>query len=111
MHSFEPSQRQVRVDLGGGNIGVAEQQLHRAQVRAVLHHVGGATVAQRCAGWLLRCWELDQQPDRLAGERHTAQGEKEARGVRNGSAGARGTDASEMRAALGEIGTQGLAGR
>src|ERR1039458_3397671 len=36
----------VGVDLRGGDVGVAEQALHTAQIGAVLHHVGGATVAQ-----------------------------------------------------------------
>src|ERR1039458_7832049 len=28
MHGLEPAQRQVRVNLGGGNVSVAQQQLH-----------------------------------------------------------------------------------
>ena len=46
MHFLEPAQSQVRVDLRGGNVGVAQQQLHAAQVSAMLHHVRGATVTK-----------------------------------------------------------------
>ena len=34
------------VDLGRGDVGVAEQLLHRAQVRAAFEQVGGEGVAQ-----------------------------------------------------------------
>ncbi len=33
--------RDVGVDLGGGDVLVAQQELHRAQVGAVLQQVGG----------------------------------------------------------------------
>ena len=46
MHCFQAAEREVGVDLRGGDVGVAEQGLHAAQVGAVLHHVRGATVAQ-----------------------------------------------------------------
>jgi hypothetical protein len=39
--------RDVRVDLRGGDVGVAEQQLHHAQVGAVVDEVRGERVAQR----------------------------------------------------------------
>jgi hypothetical protein len=38
---------EVRVDLGRGDIGVAEQFLHAAQVAGGLQHVAGETVAQQ----------------------------------------------------------------
>ena len=38
--------RDVSVDLRSGDVGVAQQPLHAAQVGPVFHHVGGATVAQ-----------------------------------------------------------------
>jgi hypothetical protein len=34
------------INLRSGNVRVTKQQLHAAQVRAVLHHVRGATVTQ-----------------------------------------------------------------
>lgn len=37
---------EVGVDLGGANIGVPEQFLHRAQIRAGFEQVGGEGVAQ-----------------------------------------------------------------
>ena len=37
----------VGVDLGGGEVGVAEHLLHRAQVGAALEQVGREAVAQR----------------------------------------------------------------
>ncbi len=46
MHGLQAAQRQMRIHLRGGNIGMTQNQLHAAQVGAVLHHVRGATVAQ-----------------------------------------------------------------
>ena len=54
VHPIQPIERQVRVNLRGRNIGVAEDGLHRAQVGAVLHHVGGATVAQHVRAGMTR---------------------------------------------------------
>jgi hypothetical protein len=36
----------VGIDLGGGDIGVAEQFLHRAQILGRLQHMAGEAVAQ-----------------------------------------------------------------
>ena len=44
---LEPLARHVGVDLRGRDVGVAEQQLHGAQVGAVVEQVGGEGVAQR----------------------------------------------------------------
>ena len=80
MHGLQPAQRQVRIDLRGGNVGVAQQQLHAAQIGAVLHHVRGATVAQPVrAGALFG--RLHQVPDPLPRQRHAAQGEKQPRRI------------------------------
>ena len=74
------AESKVGVDLGGGNVGVAKQKLHTAQIGAVLHHVRGATVPQavRAGGVIGR---LDQMPDPLARQRHSAQGKEETRGI------------------------------
>src|SRR5687768_6786913 len=42
--------RQLGVDLGGGDVGMAQQLLHFAQVGAVGQTVGGETVAQGVGG-------------------------------------------------------------
>ena len=77
MHSLEAAERQVGVDLRGGDVGVAEHHLHAAEIGAVLDHVRGATVAQavRTCGAV---GALDEAPDPLPGERHAAQREEEA---------------------------------
>ena len=76
-HGLQAAQRQVRVNLRGRNVGVAQQQLHAAQVGAVLHHVCGATVAQRVrTGLAIR--QLYQVPHPLARQRHAAQRKKHA---------------------------------
>jgi len=37
----------MRIDLGGGDVGVAQQHLHHAQVGAMIEQMGGKGVAQR----------------------------------------------------------------
>jgi len=44
---LHPFARHVGVNLGGGNVAVAEQHLHHPQIRAVVEQVGGKGVAQR----------------------------------------------------------------
>ena len=44
---LEAIARDVRIDLRGGDVGVTEQQLHHAQVGAVIDQVCGERVAQR----------------------------------------------------------------
>ena len=44
---------QVRVDLGGGDIGVAQHLLNGAQVRPILQQMGGKGVAQGMGGNVL----------------------------------------------------------
>jgi len=46
MHFLESPKRQMRINLRSGNVGMAQQYLHAAQVCAVLHHVRSATVTQ-----------------------------------------------------------------
>jgi hypothetical protein len=42
----EAAFRDMGVDLGGGDVGVAEKLLHRAQVSAAFEEVGGEGVAK-----------------------------------------------------------------
>ena len=46
IHALERRRRQVRVDLRGRDVGVAEHRLHRAQVGPALEQVAGERVAQ-----------------------------------------------------------------
>ena len=46
MQRFEAFARDMGVDRGGGNIGVAEQHLHGAQICAVVQQMGGEGMAQ-----------------------------------------------------------------
>ena len=82
--------------------------MHAAQVGAVLHHVGGAAMAQPVrTGCPVR--RFDQVPDPLAGQRHTAHGEKKpctalARSVRVPCR----ADARQVRTAFAQISLQRL---
>ena len=75
MNLFQPLSRYVRVNLRRRNIGVPEQQLHNAQIRAVIDQVRGECVSQRV--WRDRFVHarldrvaLDHVPEHLA--RHSA---------------------------------------
>lgn len=46
MQCFQSSSSNVRIDLRGGDIRMAEQHLYHAQVGAVVEQVGGEGVAQ-----------------------------------------------------------------
>src|ERR1700730_14602844 len=46
VNAFEPIEGEVRIDLRGRDIGMAQDGLNRAQVRAVLDHVSSAAMAQ-----------------------------------------------------------------
>ena len=46
MQLLEPFAVDVRVDLGGGDVLVAEEELHRAEVGASFEQVGGEGMAQ-----------------------------------------------------------------
>jgi hypothetical protein len=103
MHGLEAAEGKVRVDLGGGDVGVAEHHLHAAEIGAVLDHVRSAAVAQtvRACGVV---GSLDEAPDPLAGERHTAQRKKEARAImRCGFFLPDRADAVEVRATLAQV--------
>ncbi len=43
---FEPFPGDVGIDLGGGEVAVAEQHLHDPQVGAVIEQMGGEGVTQ-----------------------------------------------------------------
>jgi hypothetical protein len=47
MEFLEPFPGNVGVYLRGGQIAVPQQQLHHAQIRAMVHQVGGEGMAQR----------------------------------------------------------------
>src|SRR4051812_1316973 len=65
------------VDLSGGDVSVTQQGLHAAQIGSMLHHVGGATVAQFmwAGGAVLLLYQL---PDPLPGERLAPHTEKQS---------------------------------
>ena len=46
VHRAQPLTADVSVPLGGGEVGVAQQLLHRPQVGAAVEEVGGEGVAQ-----------------------------------------------------------------
>ena len=50
MQALQPLAGDVGVDGGGGDVGVAQQHLHGAQVGAVVEQVGGEGVAQGVGG-------------------------------------------------------------
>lgn len=52
MDVFEFAVGDVGVDLRGGNVGVSQQCLHRADVGAVHQKIGGELVAQLVRGYL-----------------------------------------------------------
>ena len=63
----------MRVDLRGGNVGVAEHGLDGAQVGAVLQEVGGKAVAYNMRGHFARdarfdCVVFDDSLDRARGK-------------------------------------------
>lgn len=45
MELLQSLARHMGVDLRGGNVGMAQQQLHHAQVSAVVEQVGGKSMA------------------------------------------------------------------
>src|SRR5687767_9547484 len=74
--------RDVGVDLRGGDIGVAEKELHHAQVGAVVDEVRGEGMAQHMRRKLLagdgaRAVAPDQVPERLPRHARAAAGEKQ----------------------------------
>src|SRR5678815_370026 len=46
VHTLQSIQRQMRVHLGSGNIGVAQDDLYGAQIGAIFDHVRGTTMPQ-----------------------------------------------------------------
>ena len=61
----------MRVHLGSGNVGMAENRLHGSQIGAVLDHVRRATVTQHVRAGMtsgIRRCRFDHLPDPLAGE-------------------------------------------
>src|ERR1700735_1654888 len=46
IHLLEPFLHHVRINLGGGNVGMSEHHLHRSQIRAAIQKMRGETVTQ-----------------------------------------------------------------
>jgi hypothetical protein len=82
MQLLQPLARDVGVDLRGRDVGVAEQQLHHAQVGAVVEQVRGEGVAQHVRrDALLRNADLqrvflDQVPEHLPRHGGAAHGDE-----------------------------------
>ena len=97
----------MRVDLGRGDIGMAEHLLDDTQVGAALEQVAGERVAQhvRVDGALdagAPGGITDDGPDAFAGQGAPADGEEHRDGARGGV---------ELRPDLGEVRRERLAGR
>ena len=76
MYCFQPAQRKMCVDLGGGDVSVAEESLDSPEIGSILHHVSGATVAQHVGTGARPT--LHQAPHPLPGESGAANGEEES---------------------------------
>ena len=77
MDLFEPLPGHMGVDLGGGQVAMAQQHLHHPQVRPVVEQMGGKGVTQGMGGQglanpSLQGIALDEQPEGLAGHAATA---------------------------------------
>ena len=71
MNTLQPFARHVGIDLRGGNIRMAQQQLHNAQVSAMIEQMRRKSVAQcmrrqRLGDTCLPRITLDQVPESLA---------------------------------------------
>ena len=85
MHFFQPLPGHVRVNLGGGNVGVAEQFLNHPQVGAVLEQVRGKAVPQHMRRDVANNPRGDEAfleacPQRHRGESRAARGQEHIAG-------------------------------
>ena len=74
----------MRVDLRGGDVGVAEHGLHAAQVRSALEQMGRETVPDHVRGQIVKNTRFPSQrrqqfPERLPGERPSARRDEQIR--------------------------------
>src|SRR5437588_11076465 len=81
IHVLQPVKRHMGVNLRGGNVRVAKDSLHGAQVSAVAHHVSGTTVTQHmrasvASGGRRRVYQL---PDAIPCQSATATSKKQRR--------------------------------
>ena len=79
IHVLEAVEREMRINLGSRNVGVAENSLHGAQVGAIFHHVRGAAVAQHVRAGMasdVKGSGVDHLPNALASEGARAATEK-----------------------------------
>src|SRR5208283_2215381 len=72
----------VRVDLGGGDVGVSQHGLHAAQVGAAFQQVGGKAVPDGVRRQMLKnaglaAMTAQQFPERLASHRSAAGSDEE----------------------------------
>ena len=70
MYLLQPLSCYMRINLRGRNIGMPQQQLHHAQIRAVIDEVGGKRVSQGVRrNWFVHagfdCVALDHVPEHL----------------------------------------------
>src|ERR1039458_10106489 len=68
VHALRPVERNVRINMRGRYVGVAEDGLHRAQVGPILHHMRRAGVTQHVRTGVASRGETrfaDQLPDAL----------------------------------------------
>ena len=72
---FESAEGEMRIDLRGGDVGVAEKCLHAAEVCSVFHHVRSAAMTEHVRAGVV-VGHFDQVPDPLTGKRHAAEREK-----------------------------------
>src|SRR5437660_4844958 len=83
VQSLQPLAGDVRIDGRRRDVGMSEQQLHYAKIRAVIEQVRRESMAQRVRRKLggsnarLQGIALDQLPERLPGERAAARGDED----------------------------------
>ena len=67
MHAFEPRTRDMGIKLRRRQVGMAEQQLHHPEIRAMVHKVGGEGMAK----FVWRNRRLNAGRHRMASQRGT----------------------------------------
>ena len=81
-NAIQPIQREVRIHLRRRDISMTQNRLHGAQIGAVLHHVGCATVPQHVRAGMasrLRRGRVNQLPHALTRDAFGSSGDEEYR--------------------------------